>query len=258
MRIGRTVSGFLFVGCLVSSVAANSFGQEGGERPRGGGAGGPGGGRMGGMMGGMMGGGGMSSLLRMKEVREELKIDEEQGKELDAFGKEMRDQMQAQMPSRDGERPDPSKMQEMMAKMRESMAAFQKKTEAKLEDLLDPVQMERLMGLMVQRDGTRALSSTVIATRIGVSDAQKASIAEVEKAAADEMQSMFGGGPPSSDFREKMEKIGKDSESKKLAILTDKQKADMEALKGAKFEFPAPQWGVMGGPGGGRGRDRGN
>jgi hypothetical protein len=48
-----------------------------------------------------------------------------------------------------------------------------------------------------------------------------------------------------------------EAEAKIKEVLTDKQKQDMEALKGAEFKFPEPQWrGGPGGPGGGRGNRR--
>ena len=48
-----------------------------------------------------------------------------------------------------------------------------------------------------------------------------------------------------------------EAEAKIKEVLTDKQKQDMETLKGAEFKFPEPQWrGGPGGPGGGRGNRR--
>ena len=94
MRISRTLSSLLLVGCIICVAAPFSVGQ--GERPqRGQGGGGPGGGR--GFGGGGFGGrGGIASLLTIKEVRDELKMDEEQTKEMEAFTKELRDEMQSQ------------------------------------------------------------------------------------------------------------------------------------------------------------------
>jgi hypothetical protein len=57
-------------------------------------------------------------------------------------------------------------------------------------------------------------------------------------------------------MRDKMREMREESDNKLKAILTDKQKTDMEALKGAEFKFPEPQWGRggQGGPGGQGGR----
>ncbi len=260
MRISSALSRLLLVGCIISVVAPFSVGQ--GERPqRGQGGGGPGGGGPGGGRGGFGGGGGIASLLTIKEVREELKMDEEQVKEMDAFTKELRDEMQTQFAGLGGGRGGPGGgggtggAAPDMTKIREAMASMQLKSESKLGDVLDPVQMDRLVGLFIQRDGVRTLSSKTISTRLGITEEQKAKIAEQEKVAGEEMRSLFGGGggggAGGGDMREKMDKMRKDSEEKITGVLTAAQKAKMEELKGAKFEFPAQP--ARGGPGGGRG-----
>ena len=104
---------------------------------------------------------------------------------------------------------------------------------------------------VAQSTSLLALGNTaVLATRLKVTEDQKTKMGEVEKAAGEAMRSMFSGGPPSGDFREKMETMRKENEEKLQAILTAEQKATMESMKGEKFEFPAPQFG----PGGGGGR----
>ncbi len=255
MRISRTLSSLLLVGCIISVAAPFSVGQ--GEPPqRGQGGGGQGGGR-GGFGGGGFGGRGIASLLTIKEVRDELKMDEEQTKEMEAFTKELREEMQTQFagfgggrggpggPGGGGAAPD-------MTKINEALASMQLKSESKLEKILDPVQMDRLVGLFIQRDGARTLNSKIISTRLEITEDQKAKIADQEKIAGEEMRSLYGGGGGGGgDMREKMDKMRKDSEEKITGLLTAAQKAKMEELKGAKFEFPAPP--PRGGPGGNRG-----
>ncbi len=271
MRISHALSRLLLVGCFISVAAPFSVGQ--GERPqRGQGGGGPGGGGPGGGGrgfggGGFGGGGGIASLLTIKEVRDELKMDEEQVKEMEAFTKELGDEMRTQFAGVGGGRGGPGGggpggggpgggapggAAPDMTKIREAMSNMQLKSESKLGDVLDPVQMDRLVGLFIQRDGVRTLSSKTISTRLEITEAQKAKIADQEKAAGEEMRSLFAGGGGGGGFdREKMDKMRKDSEEKITGVLTAAQKAKMEELKGAKFEFPA-QTG-RGGPGGGRG-----
>ena len=262
MRIIRTLSRLLLVGCIISVAAPFLVGQ--GERPqRGQGGGGPGGGRGFGGGGGFGGRGGIASLLTIKEVRDELKMDEEQTKEMEAFTKELREEMQSQFagfgggrggpggggPGGGGAAPD-------MTKINEALASMQLKSESKLEKILDPVQMDRLVGLFIQRDGARSLNSKIISTRLEITKDQEVKIADQEKIAGEEMRSLFGGGG-GGDMREKMEKMRKDSEEKITGLLTATQKTKMEELKGAKFEFPAPPArggpGGPGGPGGARG-----
>lgn len=262
MRISRLLSRALLIGCIACAAVPCAFGQGGG-----GPGGGVGRGGAGGFGGGGFGGGGMASLLGITEVRKELDMDEESIKDYEAASKEMRDEMMSSFGGGRGNGggggggtpPD-------MTKMRENMALMQGKIETKLADILNPKQFDRLIGLYIQRDGTRTLSSKIISTKLEITEEQKAKIAEIEKAAAEEMGTMFGGGRGGAggggaggagfaDMREKMDKMRKESEEKTNGVLTAAQKAKMEELKGAKFEFPAPQ--PRGGGAGGRG-GRGN
>lgn len=260
----------------MAGALPSAFAQDEGDRPRRGGGqgGGPGGGqgggrggmRMGGMMGGGMMGGGLVALIAMKEVREELKLDADQTKELEEAQKAIGEEMRAEMEKLRGDgggnggppRFDPEKMRSAM----EAMAA---KVEAKLSDTLDPKQLDRLIGLALQQNTVRALSVKLIASRLSITDEQKSKMTEIEAASGEEMRSLFGGGPPGPEIREKMTKLREESEAKVLALLTDKQKSEIETLKGEKFTFPERQGfgpggpgGPGGGPGGGRGRRGGD
>ncbi len=263
MRISRLLSRALLIGCIACAAVPCAFGQGGGGGPGGGGG-------RGGFGGGGFGGGGMASLLGITEVRKELDMDEESIKDLEAASKEMRDEMMSSFGGGRGNGGGGGGTPPDMTKMRENMAAMQVKIENKLADILNPKQFDRLIGLYIQRDGTRTLSSKIISTKLEITEEQKAKIAEIENAAAEEMRTMFGGGRGGAggggggggaggagfaDMREKMDKMRKESEEKTNGVLTAAQKAKMEELKGAKFEFPAPQ--PRGGGAGGRG-GRGN
>ena len=286
MRIRRLMSRFLLIGCILGVAVPNSFGQGGGERPaRGGGGpggtgggGGPGGrgGFGGGMMGGgMMGGGGMASLLTIKEVREELKMDEDQNKDYETYSKEAMEEMRSSMAAMfgggaggpggpggaggpggggrggrggaggggpGGGGPGGAAGGMDFTKIREAGAAMQEKSEAKLADILNPEQMDRLVGLYIQRDGVRTLNSKTVATRLEVTADQKAKLKEQETSAMEEMRAARTPGSGQEVF----EKLRTESEKKSMDILTQVQKDKMESFKGAKFEFPAR-------PAGGRG-----
>ena len=241
---------------MAMAIVPFSFAQEEGGRGgrgQGGGPGGPGGrmGPGGGMMRGMMGGGGMGGgglfgLLMMKEVCDELKLDEDQTSELEAMKKEAQDSMRSMFEGRSRtERPDQAAMEAAGAKMRE----MNKKREEKLEELLDPNQMDRLVGLLAQQQGLMSLSNALIATRLGITSEQKAKMTEMEKEAGEAMRSIFSNGPPGPEAFEKMQAMRKEGEAKLLALLTDEQKKSLEDMKGEAFKFPEmPRWG-----GGGRG-----
>lgn len=202
------------------------------------------------MMGGMGGmGGGTLGLLMMKEVREELNLDEDQNKELEDMGKAMMESFASMRPQQ-GQAPDPKMMQEAMEKVRKAAT----EAEEKLSDILDPKQTERLIGLVIQRDSIRAINSKLVADKLGITSEQKEKMASMEKENMEKMREMFqgGGGGFSQEMRDKMRAFREESETKMKEILTSAQKDQMESLKGAEFKFPEPQWG-RGGPGGGRG-----
>lgn len=208
---------------------------------------------MGGMMGGGMGGG-VTGLLMMKEVREELKLDEDQVAELEDLGKAMMESMRNMRPQGGGggQVPNPTELQALLEKAQKA----NEENEAKVEEILDPKQVDRLVGLLIQRSNIQSLNTKLVATRLGITDEQKTKMAEINKANGEKMRELFQGGF-GQDAREKMGKMRDEAEAKMKEVLTSKQKEDMETLKGAEFKFPEPQWrGGTGGPGGGRGNRR--
>lgn len=259
MRLVKWAQMLALAALMVGSVSTIGFAQPGG-----GGGRGPGGG----MMGGMMGGGGVLSLLRMEEVRKELQIDESQTKKLEEISTAIRDSM----PRLDFAGLRDLSDEERTKKMDEfqkAMADATKKQEAKLDDILDPDQSSRLMGLLVQRENVRAvLSYDKVAAAITLTDEQKTKLTTIDRESRNGMRQRGGGGaggaggerPDFAQIREQMEKARKETEEKMAAVLTDAQKKKLEELKGAKFEFPERGFGGPGGgqgPGGGRpGRPR--
>ena len=138
---------------------------------------------MGGMMGGM-GGGGVTGLLMMKEVREELKLDEDQVAELEDLGKAMMESMKNMRPQGGGggggggQPPNPQDIQAMMAKVQKA----NEENEAKVEEILDPKQFDRLVGLYIQSADLQSLNTKLVATRLGITEEQKTKMAEIAKA----------------------------------------------------------------------------
>ncbi len=270
MRLAMWSKTFLTCSLLFGLLAPLSFGQGGG-----------GGGRGGMMMGGMgRGGGGALALLRMEEVQKELKIDDDQKKQLADLGKKLADETAKINPMagagggggggfnfRDMSDEERASFQKKMEEFTTKSAEIVKTHEKSLDDILNPEQADRLMGLIVQRENVRAvLSSDKVAAAIEATAKQKEELAKIQK----ESNPGFGrggrgggaggapggapgggaGGPPDmTAIREAMEKARKETDDKMLAVLTDVQKKKLEELKGAKFEFPEAG---RGGPGGGR------
>lgn len=278
MRVSTLFSRLVLTGCLVSASMPAVFGQD--ERPQRGQGGGPGGqggpggrGMMrfgGGMMGGM--GGGLLGVIGIEKVQEHLKLDDNQKDEVKgiveenrAEGRKIFEEMRNAAGGGGGGGRGPS--EEMMAKI----TKLATQAEEKLGDILDPAQMDRLIGLMIQQNPVGSISHKVVSEKLGVSDEQKASLKKVQEETGAKMREAFSGGPPGPESFAKMEELRKESETKSMDVLTADQKAKLESLKGEKFEFPAPEFGRgqgggrgpggPGGPGGaggqGRGRGRG-
>ncbi len=245
-------------GLMASLIASAAYAQP----PGGGGRGGRGMGMMG-MGMGMGGGGGVLGLVRMDEVRKELNVDDETKKKIDELLATMNKEMEALRPQFDFRNASDDERAEFAKKMQEAMPKIQevsKKLEKQLlDDILDPDQQERALGLLVQREGVRSvMSSEKIAEAIALTEDQKKQMAEKEKENGADMQKameeMRGGGGGQFDFagmRTKMEEMRKKSEERLASALTKEQMDKLDKMKGDKFEFPQPSFGGgRGGPGG--------
>ncbi len=242
--------------CLIS---ASVFAQD--ERParggRGGGGGGPGGGGPGGFGGfgrgmgmGMQGGASqLLGLLRMEEVRKEVKVSNES---YEAVQTAQREAMGA---FRDASEEERNKLiKDMNVKAQEY-----------LDELVDPDGMKRLMGLLLQQQGQSAAANELIAKEIGLKDPELKAvndvIAKMNEERGTKMREMFsaggfgggGGGGPDPEMQKKMTDLMADLRKKSDAAIDEKLTADqkkaIEALKGEKFTFP--EFGGFGGRGGG-------
>lgn len=239
--------------CLASALPAQEEGQQRQRGQRGGGAGGqrggPGGpGGRGGMGGFQMPGAlELMSLLRDEKVREEVSLDDDTYEALRGAQLDMRSMFQASEDER-------SKM----------MQEANSKAQDMLDEVFEPAQQKRLMGLLVQQNGNRAATNDLIAKEIGLDEAGIKKVQEAAQEAQgsmrEKMREMFqGGGPPDREkMQEAMADARKATDEAIAKALTDDQKQKLEALKGDKFEFSenAGFGGGFGrgpgGPGGGR------
>jgi len=252
-------------------------GGPGGDRGMG--RGGPGGGRM---MGGMGGSMGIVSLFGMEEVQKELKLDEEQIKSLKAMRESMGGGRGPGGPEGRGRAPEGGRPEvrgdrvgpggfgggfggpptvEQMREMADRGKKMRAEIEGKVSEVLDPDQNSRILGLLIQRDGGRALTSSLLVAALELTPEQLTKLDDIQIANMQEaqktMQAVMGGGRDGwSKVREQMEAIGKKADESMLALLTSEQRTQFDSMKGEKFEFPERGPG-FGGPGGDRGRDRG-
>ena len=238
--------------CLASALTAQEEGQQRQRGQRGGGAGGQRGGP-GGPGGGRGGFGGMGGfqvpaalelmgLLRDEKVRKEVSLEEDTYEAI----REAQPDMQAMFQASEDER----------AKM---MKEANTKAQDMLDEVFEPAQQKRLMGLLVQQRGNSAVTNELIAKEIGLDEAGIKKVQEVaqesQSSVREKMREMFqGGGPPDREkMQEAMAEARKAGDEAIAKALTADQKQKLEALKGEKFEFSenAGFGGFGRGPGGG-------
>lgn len=218
-----------------------------------GGPGGPGrGGRGGFRFGFGPGGGGLAGLLRMPEVQAELKVDDAQKALLEGV---MRPQFGPGgfRGGQPGERPN-------FEEIRKQMEARRLEQEKKIAEVLDKNQMARLKQLDLQRQGIRAIGRPDVQTALKLSADQKSKVQAALQAERTGVQALFqpsgdGGRPDFQTIGPKMQELRASTDAKLNAVLTPQQKTQFTQMQGAKFNFPAPQFGRggFGRRGGGQG-----
>lgn len=231
--------------CLSSVMVAQEEGRgrgrggpgRGGPEGGGPGGGGPGGGGRGGM--GMSLGSALEvlALLRMEEVQKEVSLSPDAYKAVQSAMPDMRSLFQA----------DES---ERAAKLKEANT----KAQELIDEALSAKQQKRLLGLLVQQQGMRALSNEMVAKQLGLDAAKteeiKAVMTKTGEEMRDKMREAFSGGDRDREkMREMMESVRKELDQAVVAKLSDDQKKALEELKGDAFTFPERRG--FGGPGGG-------
>jgi Spy/CpxP family protein refolding chaperone len=194
----------------------------------------------GGGFGGGPGGGGGVGMLDNSEVQKALGLSEAQVEKIKSVDEETR------------------------TSMREAQEKITKDATSKAMAILSSEQKQRLTGILLQTQGTMAMSNPIVRETLRITDDQAKKIEEVSTSIREEMRSSFqrpeGGERP--DFRTMFEEMRKKAETKLGEVLTGDQKDQIEKLKSDKFEFqnrgrgPGGQGGPGGrGPGGNGGGD---
>ncbi len=220
MKFARLV-GVFGLAAMAFGLASNAAAQPGGQ----GGSGGPGGfGRM--MNNPMM-------LLRSEQIQKELEIVEDQLKEIETIGEDMRESFQG--------------MRDMSQEERETkMTEINKDFQTRVNEILLPHQQKRLKQIGLQmagrgRDGAAgSLTEGDLSKELKITDEQKAKLKEVAEKARINME-------------EKTKKLREEFESEILAVLTDEQRAQYKEMVGDTIELDQRQM-FQGGRGGQRGQ----
>jgi hypothetical protein len=226
------IAKLLAVGLALSVIAAPTFAQgQGGQ------------GRQGRQGFGGRGGGG-SFLLQIPEVQKELKIDEGQLEALKLLN-EANQAKARELRQNSANLSDDQRREQFRA-----MTAANQKEVAKI---LNAQQVARLKQLEIQRAGLGALRQPEVQAALNLTADQKAKLEAQQTADREAMRAVFqgfrgqDGQRPTpeqlAEARTKMQAMRTASEAKTLAILTDAQKKQFEAMKGAAFTFPQRQGG---------------
>ncbi len=203
-------------------------------------------------------------LVRMAEVRQELKTTDEQNEQLDQLMADVQSQMQAQFAGfnqQEFQNLPQEEQQKRREEFRKKMEEVNKSAEAKLGTILKAEQNQRLKELRLQREGIEAFARPEVAQELGLTQEQQGKIRQVmqesrpQPGALGNLQSLSEEDRRKlfEEMRAKREKAQQDI----LAVLSDEQKAQWAKMKGAEFKFPAFQGGGFGpGPGAGGGERR--
>jgi hypothetical protein len=151
--------------------------------------------------------------------------------------------------------------------MRKEAQEREQKSREELAKVLNEGQMKRLSEISIQVRGTGALSDPEVAAKLSLTDVQKEEISQTQRELAQQGQGQRGGGQGFDglrdlseeerrarfeEIRKQAEQRRKENDEKVLANLSEEQRKQFEALKGATFTMPEGVFG-FGGFGGGRG-----
>jgi len=174
------------------------------------------------------------SLLRLPNVPEELKLSDDQQAKI----KEAIEKAQAAMNELFAGLRDlpPDQQQAKMEVGSKILEAHIEETKT-LESILQPNQLERLKGLSLQKFGMRAISDEEIQRDLKLSADQVVKVKAADEEMTKESEKLrIEGGDPKTVFPA-IQQLRAEHEKQVTAVLTADQKASLEKMKGAKFDF---------------------
>ncbi|MFO0812838.1 MAG: hypothetical protein U0796_06440 [Gemmatales bacterium] len=194
----------------------------------------PGGGRG---MGGM--GGGLTGLVKSKDVVADVKLSDEQVKKLEDLEKKMGDKRREAMQNAQGDR----------EAMREAMQEIAKETDKGLSEIVNADQLKRLKQLQLQstvKNGglMMALGNPDVTKAMNFNEEQKEQLQGFREDMQNTMREMFqgGGGGDREEMAKKMQEFRASMDKKVAKMLTEEQNKKLKELQGEEFKgkFPAP------------------
>ena len=171
---------------------------------------------------------GGTGILMMEQIQKELELNAEQVEKLRTIQREVGDQMRGLYEGLGDLKVEerPARYKAVQEKMRE----IGKASQAKVAEVLQPAQAERLKQINLQlqmRRGGYLLSADVISKALDMSDAEREQFLERERKVGEEL-------------RDKIAQAQSEARGKLLEGLSAEQRAKLEEMLGKPFEF---QWG---------------
>ncbi len=198
----------------------------------------------GGGFGGMMGGGGAAGLLTREDVKEDLKLTDDQKEKLTALMPNMQDreamtamfqELMKEAGITDMQEMQTPEGQKKMAPVIAKRAADMKK---KQDAILTPEQTKRLAEINVQFNGNRVVTQPDIAKEIGMTEDQNKAIADLNKKQNAAMRGLFqqmqNGEITMEDVTAKRKANDEILNGEIGKLLTDKQKEQLKTMAGTK------------------------
>lgn len=186
-------------------------------------------------------------LLRGDAVQTELKLDDEQKKNLGELSQQLQqDAFEIMSGLQDL---TPEEQQEQMPEVMKMIEEKGNDIQEKVDSILKDEQKSRLKELSLQARGAAGLEDEEVAKALELSDDQKKKLADIREegnaAIQEAMQNLRAGGGAQGEIREKMGKLREELSEKALAVLTDNQREKLAKMKGAEFKFPQQRGGGL-------------
>lgn len=184
-------------------------------------------------------------LLRGEPVQNELKLDEEQKKQLGELSQQLQQEAFEIMSGLQDLTPE--EQQEQMPEVMKMIEDKGKEIQEKVDTILKDEQKSRLKELSLQARGAAGLEDEEVSKALELSEDQLKKLAEIREegnaAIQEALQNLRASGGAQGEIREKMGKLRDELSEKALAVLTDAQREKLDKMKGAKFDFPRQRGG---------------
>lgn len=175
-------------------------------------------------------------LIDLEEVRKELGVDDQQAELLDALLEDLAEQRRAIREADEGPRSADQTVEQARDALRsQQLTAFDRRSETLITVVLEPPQANRLSELYLQRDGIRAFERPEVATKLQLSDEQKARLQSLRETLVENRPRRSAPDGQQRDPREKEREALR-------GLLNEEQQTLWQQLLGEPFDFPTAPW----------------